>query len=188
MRTLILIASTLLIAIATGCASLTPEEKAQKQAEKVARKEAEAKADSAAFVMADRALKNLDFVLEANYVTNRYGKRIYVTSNTNFISVTNGRAVVQISPAMGGGPNGVGGLTMDGAVSNREVKNLKNGQVQVSFQVTGAAISAAVTVTLIPNSNYASATVNPNFNSMKVSLEGKIVLPGDSEIYQGRTF
>lgn len=50
----------------------------------------------------------------------------YVNSNTNFVSVKGDKAVVQVAfniPV--GGPNGIGGVTVDGSVSDYEVKTDK---------------------------------------------------------------
>ena len=68
--------------------------------------------DSIASVQAFAAVKNQDFVLEAQTVQFRNGSTVFVNSMTNFISVKGNRAVVQISPSdFAAGPNGVGGVT-----------------------------------------------------------------------------
>ena len=80
-------------------------------------------ADSLASIQARAALRNQDFVLEADNVQFRNGQTVFVNSNTNFISVKGDRAVVQISPSnFASGPNGVGGVTVDGFISGLEVK------------------------------------------------------------------
>ena len=67
-------------------------------------------ADSLASVQAAAAIKNQDFVLEAQSVTFKNGANTFVNSTTNFIAVKGNRAVVQISPSnFASGPNGVGG-------------------------------------------------------------------------------
>ena len=74
--------------------------------------------DSIAGLQAGDAIKNASFVLEADAVTFRRGTRVFVNSTTNFISVRGDRAVVQVSPSYSySGPNGVGGITVDGKVS-----------------------------------------------------------------------
>ena len=55
--------------------------------------------DSIAGVQAAAAVRNQDFVLEANQVTFKNGATVFVDSNTTFISVKGNRAVVQISPS-----------------------------------------------------------------------------------------
>ena len=51
-------------------------------------------ADSLAGVQAMAAVRNQDFVLEADQVTFKNGMTTFVNSNTNFISVKGNRAVV----------------------------------------------------------------------------------------------
>ena len=55
--------------------------------------------DSIAGVQAIAAVKNQDFVLEAQTVSFKNGASVFVNSNTTFISVKGDRAVVQISPS-----------------------------------------------------------------------------------------
>jgi hypothetical protein len=142
--------------------------------------------DSVASVQARAALQNQDFVLEADNVTFRNGATVFVNSNTNFISVKGNRAVVQISPSnMASGPNGVGGVTVDGTISGQQIKQGKNGQITFTMNVMGIGINAQVEIYMFPGSNEASATVYPNFNSNTVWLSGKIVPYENSNVFEG---
>ena len=143
-------------------------------------------ADSLAFVQGRAALVNRDFVLEANSVTFKNGATAFVNSTTNFISVKGNRAVVQISPSnYASGPNGVGGVTVDGTISDFQVNTDKRGGITVSMNVMGIGINAQVEVYLYPGSNGASATVYPNFNSNTVWLQGDIVPYENSDVFEG---
>ncbi len=142
--------------------------------------------DSLASVQARAALKNQDFVLEANSVQFRNGGTVLVNSNTNFISVKGNRAVVQISPSnFSSGPNGVGGVTVDGIISGQEIRTDKKGRITYSMNVTGIGINAQVEIYMIPGSNSAAATVYPNFNSNTVWLHGNIVPYESSNVIEG---
>ena len=142
--------------------------------------------DSIAAVQARAALQNQDFVLEADNVTFRNGATVFVNSSTNFISVKGNRAVVQISPSnMASGPNGVGGVTVDGTISGQQIKQGKNGQITFSMNVMGIGINAQVEIYMFPGSNEASATVYPNFNSNTVWLQGNIVPYDNSKVIEG---
>ena len=102
-------------------------------------------ADSIAGLQAGEAMKNASFVLEADAVTFRHGTRVLVNSTTNFISVKGKRAVVQVSPSYTySGPNGVGGITVDGTISDVSVSRDKRGNTRYSMNVTGIMISARV--------------------------------------------
>lgn len=143
-------------------------------------------ADSIAGIQAVAAVKNQDFVLEVQTVQFRNGASIFVDSSTNFISVKGKRAVVQISPSnFSAGPNGVGGVTVDGMISGQEYKTGKHGYATYSFNVMGVGINAQIEVYINPGTNQASATIYPNFNSNTVWVQGNIVPYENSTVIEG---
>ncbi len=142
--------------------------------------------DSLASVQSRAALLNQDFVLEANNVQFRNGSTVFVNSSTNFISVKGNRAVVQISPSnFSAGPNGVGGVTVNGIISNQEVRTDAKGRTTFSMNVTGIGINAQVEIYMTEGSTYATATVYPNFNSNTIWLSGQIVPYENSTVIEG---
>ena len=143
-------------------------------------------ADSLASVQARAALRNQDFVLEADNVQFRNGNTVFVNSSTNFISVKGNRAVVQISPSsFASGPNGLGGVTVDGIISGQEIRTDSKGRITYSMNVMGIGINAQVEIYMFPDSNSATATVYPNFNSNTVWLNGTIVPYENSSVIEG---
>jgi len=52
-------------------------------------------------------LENRDFVLEANYLQDRYGHRHIVNSTINFIAIDSTTAIIQVGSDFRNGPNGV---------------------------------------------------------------------------------
>lgn len=143
-------------------------------------------ADSIASIQAIAAIRNKDFVLEADNVTFRNGNTVLVSSTTNFISVKGNRAVVQISPSnFASGPNGVGGVTVQGAISNYQIQTDKKGRVYLSMNVNGIGISAQIEMFITPGSNYAQATIYPNFNSNTVWVDGSVVPYENSNVFEG---
>lgn len=142
--------------------------------------------DSIAAVQARAALRNQDFVLEANTVTFKTGTTVFVNSTTNFISVKGNRAVVQISPSnFSSGPNGVGGVTVDGMITDQKIYTDSKGRITFSMNVMGIGINAQVEIYMYPNSNSASATIYPNFNSNTVWISGDIVPYESSNVFEG---
>lgn len=142
--------------------------------------------DSIAGVQAAAAVQNRDFVLEADQVTFKNGNTVFVNSNTTFISVKGNRAVVQISPSnFAAGPNGVGGVTVDGSISGMQRMVDKRGNTTISFNVTGIGINAQIEIYMTPGTNRASATIYPNFNSNTVWIEGEIVPYNNSDVFEG---
>lgn len=144
--------------------------------------------DTLAWLQADQALRDSSFVVEADAVTFKYGTRVQVNSTTNFISMEGDRAVIQISPSyVYGGPNGVGGITVDGVVSNVSLTSDKKGRIHYSMYVTGRAVSATVSISMTPGSNRAVVVVSPTFNSNDVRMEGYLVPAGHSRVFEGTT-
>ena len=143
-------------------------------------------ADSLAYVQGRAALANQDFVFEATSVTFKNGETAFVNSTTNFISLKGNKAVVQISPSnYASGPNGVGGVTVEGTVSGLEVKTDSKGRTTLTMNVMGIGINAQVEVYMYPGTNSASATVYPNFNSKTLWLQGSVVPYENSNVFEG---
>ncbi len=165
--------------------TLRAKSKADAKALKAIQKQIEAQRDSIAYENAVKALDSLDFVLEVDKIVFKYGDIAFVQSNTNFISVADDAAVVQIAPYNGGGPNGVGGITLDGRASNIKMRTDKKGTITYSFNVQGAAISGAVTITLPKGTDNATAVIEPTFNSNRITLSGRIVPREYSKIFKG---
>lgn len=142
--------------------------------------------DSIAGVQAAAAVQNRDFVLEADQVTFKNGSTVFVNSTTTFISVKGNRAVVQISPSnFSSGPNGLGGVTVDGNISGMQRMVDKKGRTTISFNVMGIGINAQIEIYMVPGTNRATATIYPNFNSNTVWVEGNIVPYSSSNVFEG---
>lgn len=142
--------------------------------------------DTLLFNQAGAAISKRSFVIEADAVTFNNGARIMVNSMTNFIAVDGDRGVVQISPSsFVDGPNGVGGVTVDGTISGYNVTTDKKGAVRISMNVTGAIINATINITVYPGTDQAYAVVSPNFNSRDIRVEGTIVPYRNSRIVEG---
>ena len=162
------------------------QEMAQFRARSEQRHELNELADSIAGVQAAAAVQNRDFVLEADQVTFKNGYTAFVDSSTTFISVKGNRAVVQISPSnFASGPNGLGGVTVDGTITGQKIMVGNKGNVTYSFNVMGIGINAQVEIYMYPGSNSATATIYPNFNSNTVWLQGDIVPYENSNVIQG---
>ena len=145
-------------------------------------------ADSLAYVQGRAALVNQDFVFEAKSVTFKNGTTAFVNSTTNFISLKGNKAVVQISPSsFASGPNGVGGVTVEGNVTDLQVRTDNKGRTTLSMNVMGIGINAQVEVYMYPGTNKASATVYPNFNSNTVWLQGSVVPYENSNVFEGNS-
>lgn len=173
-----LAAAVLLLA---SCSTLTPQERQAAKAEEEAM-------DMARFKVAVDALKANDFVLEADRVDFKRGNFVYVQPSTNFVSYDGQRATVQLafSHRMAG-PNGIGGITVEGLASNIKFEEDKKGNVTYSMMVQGTGISAQVLIKMIKGTNKCTATVTPNFSSNRISFSGMLYPTEESNVYKGRT-
>lgn len=159
--------------------------------EREARKALEAQQDSIAYFKAVEAMKAGAFVLEANNVSFPNGITRYVSSNTNYVQVDNGEGIVQTAFTnftYRPGPNGLGGITVEGNVSGLKMTSDKDGNYFYNYNIQGVAISATVSITLTGGTNQASVIISPNFNNNNMTMMGTILPLDESTVFQGTTW
>lgn len=150
-------------------------------------KELQQAQDSIHYVNALQALEKLDFVLEADKLVFKRGESAFVNSITNFVSLNDDQAVIQIAPFNGGGPNGVGGITLEGRASNISIKTDRKGNTYFTMNVMGTGLSATVTFTLPKGSYHATVTVDPTFSGNRVTFYGRLLPSAQSKVFEGRS-
>lgn len=178
----------MMLMMLTTCLTIVEAQSAKEERAKLReeRRLEQARLDSLFYLQSVKAIEEKSFVLEADRVIFKRGQTAYVSSNTNFVALDGDKATVQIAfniPVSG--PNGIGGITVDGTVSGYEQKTDKKGNLYVNFNVTGVGISARVDITLPHGSQNASVTILPNFNSNRLTLDGHILPLHLSNIYKG---
>ncbi len=144
--------------------------------------------DSMEYADALQALCDTTFTLEADQVVFKYGHRAYVSPTTNFVAVADGRATAQVAfniPAAG--PNGIGGVTVEGPITDYKMTTDKKGNTMLSANVMGVSLSARLFITMCKGSNKASIEIVPTFNTRRITLEGVILPPDKSFVIKGRT-
>ena len=159
--------------------------------EREARRALEAQQDSIAYFKAVEALKTGSFVLEADNVTFPNGITRYVSSNTNYVQVDNGEGIVQTAFtnfAYNPGPNGLGGVTVQGKINGLSMKEDKDGNYFYNYTIQGMAISATVFITLTGGTNQASVQISPNFNNNNMTMTGRLLPLNESDVFQGTTW
>lgn len=163
---------------------LQQEELTRAQKRKV-RKQLEAIQDSLDYAAAVKALQERNFVMSADQLVFKHGETAFVTSATNFVSLTGDDAVVQIAPFNSGGPNSVGGITVEGKASSVKVDRDKRGTLLFSMNVSGLGISAMVTISLPEGSNRASLLVESMYRSGRITLNGRLLPYDRRSVVQG---
>lgn len=169
-----------------GERTMTPKE--ARKAERAARKKIIAEQNQQLYEQALQALKNQSFVVEVDQLIFPRGMVEYVSSITNFVYINQGSAVIQVATSnFNPGPNGVGGITVQGSPSNITMSTDKKGIVYYNFVDQGIAVSASVNIQMIPGSNRVTVTIYPNFNSNNLTMTGILVPYDQSNIFQGQT-
>lgn len=169
-----------------GEQQMTPKE--ARQAERAIRKKIIAAQDQQSYELAIQALKNQSFAVEVDQLVFPRGMTRYVSSLTNFLYMNQGSAVIQIATSnFNPGPNGVGGITVQGTPSNITMSTDKKGIVYYNFVDQGIAISATVNIQMIPGSNRATITIYPNFSNNNLTMTGTVIPYNQSRIFQGQT-
>jgi ATPase subunit of ABC transporter with duplicated ATPase domains len=165
------------------------QRKAARDAERAKIKAEDQAEQMIAYQEAIKALQAGQFVLEANQAVLQNGVTNYVNSDTNFVMVDGSNGTVQTSSNSGfAGPNGIGGVTLNGTVSGISLKTDRHSNVYYSFSIQGAAISAQVFITLSAGTSNASATISPNFTSNTLTFNGSLVPLQQSDIFMGNSF
>ena len=196
MKKVLFVVALLLVCFSvTMNAQTKKEERAAKREalkkEREARRAIETQIDSIAFMKAVNALEEGEFVLEANNVTFPNGLVRFVSSNTNYVQMDNGEGVVQTAFSnftYSPGPNGLGGVTVEGKISSPTLNKDKDGNVYYTFNIQGIAISATVSISLTAGTNNACAQISPNFNGNNMTMTGNLVPISESDVFQGTTW
>jgi len=159
-----------------------------RKAARAAHKKAIAAENNQLFEQAVQCLKEGSFVIEADQLLFPQGMTKFVSGLTNFVSMQDGKAVIQIATSnFRPGPNGVGGITVEGNASNITMSTSKKGVVYYNFMDQGIAVSATVNIQLTGDGNRATVTIYPNFNSNNLTMTGKLVPYSESNVFQGNT-
>ena len=141
---------------------------------------------TAAHNLAVEVLKAKTFLIKADRLSVQNKTIPAVIESTNFITVLGNQALVQVSPGMSGGPNGVGGFTVRGTVTGYKYSEKENGEVRVEYHVSATA--GACDITIIMKSKTADATVfiNNTFRNLRATMYGTVT-PVDDSFTKGYT-
>lgn len=130
-------------------------------------------------------VNNQQFVLEADYLSDRYGNRIPVSSMINFIKVDSTEGVMQLGNAYSIGYNGVGGSTVEGRVSNYEAMRVGKKKDAWSVSMIMQTALGSYNINLMINAGgHADATIRSNWPG-QINYHGDLVLINQSRTYKG---
>lgn len=126
------------------------------------------------------------FVMEADYVSNNRGVRLPVNSSLNFIAVDSSEGVIQLSTLSGSGYNGVGGITVEGRITDYKVDSIptKSG---LSYNLKILIMTSMGTYDIffmISPTGYTDATIQGTTRGM-LRYTGNLIPVGLSKVYKG---
>ena len=128
------------------------------------------------------------FVLEANTLRDKRGNSIQVSSNLNFIASDSISGVIQVGSNTYIGSNGVGGITVEGSMSDYKYSfNEKNGAYNITYYLQTPVGSYDVRMTAYSDGR-ANADVSSTTWGDKLRYSGFLVPPAMSRVYKGSSF
>jgi hypothetical protein len=162
---------------------LSPKElrklqKEQRKAEKAA--EAERMAE-----LTKLMVEQQKFVLEADFLSDKYGQRAPVTPTINFVLVDSLVGTIQFGDAQRIGYNGVGGATVDGRITKYEYSTVGKKGDSYSIQMIFMSSIGSYDISLMVSaSGNADASIRGNWSG-QLNYHGKLVPLSLSRIYKG---
>lgn len=184
MRILLLIACTALFAAPSFSQELSRKE--ERKLIKQLKKEQQAEEAARAAELVGLMVHHRRFVLEADQLRDKRGNLSHVSNMINFVAADSIEGVIQVGSYYYVGLNGVGGVTVEGDISSyRYNQNPKNGSFNVSYNLRTSSGTYDVRMHVFPDGR-ADATISSTWPG-RVTYLGKLVPPGASRVYQGRT-
>jgi hypothetical protein len=139
---------------------------------------------AANFYVLDSLLNSKSFVLEADYLQNKYGERIPVVSNLNFIKLDGQYGILQTGSIAGLGYNGVGGVTAEGSLGSWEIKkDPKKLSYFLRFSLS-TNLGHYDIFMIISSDNHATATIS-GLGPDKLTWEGHLKTVNNSRVFKG---
>jgi hypothetical protein len=161
--------------------------KEQKAYEKQKQREARDKEREKNIEMTSQMVKLHRFVLEADYLSNKYGVRIPVSRDINFIMVDSTDAVLQTGSAFTLGYNGVGGETVSGRITKFDYGMTGRNKDSYSIRMVVLSPVGVYDINLLINAEgYADASIRGNWSG-QLNYHGRLVPLGLSRVYEGHT-
>jgi len=125
------------------------------------------------------------FVLEADFLSDKYGYRIPVSSMINFIRIDSLEGTLQLGSAYSVGYNGVGGTTVDCKVIRYEYsKTGKKGDNYMLTMTLTSSLGAYDVFMNISKEGFADANIRGNWGG-QLNYHGKLVPISLSRVFKG---
>lgn len=176
----------LVMAAAFSVSSYSQElsKKEQRQLEKQFKKEQKAEEEARQAELVRLMVEHRRFVLEAHQLRDKRGNTVNVQSLINFVAIDSTNGVIQVGSNSYVGLNGVGGITVEGNISNYQSShNEKNGSYNVGYVIMTTSGTYDVHMVIFPGGQ-AEATIGSAWPG-KLNYIGRLVPPAVSKVYKG---
>jgi len=184
MKRIIITALALMLSIAAFGQESTLSKKEQKKLQKQLKKEQQAVEAEKKAAVVGLMVEYQRFVLEADRLRDKQGNTVNVSSMLNFLATDSISGVIQIGSNQYAGLNGVGGITVEGAIANYSFTlNEKNGIYSIDYNIRSPLGYYDVRMTVFKDGR-ADATVSSNWPGW-VNYTGYLVPLADSKVYKG---
>lgn len=180
-----LMAFVMMIGIDADVLAQTKKElRAQRKQEKKERKiKEEAEKEKTKQAILD-FVKEKSFVLEADLLMDDR-MNSYNVGNNNFLMFNDDKIIIQASSPGNMGFNGLGGITIEGSLTDFEVRESKN-SVSVTAQLTSSAIGHSTVILNIGLDGSARGTIKDNWGH-QLTLSGPINGLANSNVFKGQS-
>jgi len=183
MKRIIVVLLAMLFAFPAFSQELSRKE--QKKLEKELKKEQQAEEAAKMATVVDAMVLYQRFVLEAHTLRDKRGNSLQVASNINFIAADSLTGVIQVGSNTYIGRNGVGGVTVDGSITEyKYTRHKKSGSYNISYYLRTPVGSYDVTITAYPDGR-ANADVRSTTWGDRLRYSGNLVPPGISRVFKG---
>lgn len=177
----------IMLALMLAVPAFTQElsKKEQKQLEKELKKEQKAEETARQAEVVRAMVEYHKFVLEVNTLKDRRGNSLQVSSNINFIASDSITGVIQVGSNTYIGRNGVGGVTVEGSITEYKYTTHKNGgSYYITYYLRTPVGSYDVRITAYSDGR-ADADVSSTTWGDKLHYSGYLVPIGISRVFKG---
>lgn len=181
---LIITSLLLILFVSTANAQSREERREARKQERMEKKRLQAEALERGRDMALNLAQNKTLVLEADALYDRYMNRYNMVSNS-FIMLDGDKVVIQTAAPGYIGYNGLGGITLNGRLTDYEIiEGNENQPVRISAQVSTTALGHGTLNMTISGDGNARATFRDNWGN-RVTFSGQVNSLDDATVYKG---
>ncbi len=187
MKQILILSLALFMAIPVFTQAQELSRKELKALQKQLKQEQQAEQAAPQLAITELMVVNQKFVLEADRLRDKRGNTVNVSSMINFIACDSVNGVIQIGSNSYVGMNGVGGITVEGPISNYKYElNEKSLTYSVSYNVRSPSGTYDVRMTVFGEGR-ADATISSNWPG-RLNYSGYLVSPIASKVYKGTSY